>query len=146
MATSSGTLSSLASCGWPSARTRSESTCFRRIRLRNPPPHLLPPPPLLPASNAIKDRRHGRTKNRPFSPDSIRGRIRASGWFHGLRGGWTERKTERGARGVDGDGKSSPSRFLGSRFPLAVSRAFFWYRLCWKLVRSENGADRENSL
>lgn len=42
IATSSRMLSSLASC-CPSARTLSESTGFRRIRLRNPPP---PPPPI----------------------------------------------------------------------------------------------------
>ena len=59
IATSAGMLSSLASWGCPSpsaARTRSESTCFRRIRLGNPPPHpllllLLPTSP--PPSNAI---------------------------------------------------------------------------------------------
>ena len=82
------------------------------------PPHQAPEPaPTSPPAAAAaprlqchQDRWLGRTKNRPFSPDSIRGRIRASGWFRGLRCDWTERRTERRkrrARGVDGHGKSS---------------------------------------
>jgi len=91
-----------------------------------------------------------------FSPDSIRGRISASGWFRGLRGGWTERKTEREEEEEEDERGGWGRQELGRRpqlTPLAflargsLSRAFFWYRLCWKLVaRSENGADREISL
>lgn len=111
IATSSGTLSSLASCGWPSARTRSESTCFRRIRLRNPPPHPLPPQPLVPASNAIKIAGDADGKGTGAGFDQ-----KAAGkgiGFRVLRGRWTERES---GREGDGEGESSAAAALPLTF------------------------------
>jgi hypothetical protein len=133
IATSSGTLSSLASCGWPSARTRSESTCFRRIRLRNLPPHPLPPPPLLPASSAIKVA--GDAEDDDKEPAFLAGfdqRADKGIWFRGFYAAAGRSERQRGGReprGVDRDGKSSA---VGRSFPLSLVS---WFPLATR-VRS----------
>jgi hypothetical protein len=128
--TSSGILSSLASWDCPSTRTRSESTCFRRIRLRNPPPQPHPPPrPLLPGSNAIKIAGGGNEPRRKrtdflagFDQKTDKGISHVPRIARRLDG---EREEEK-ARGRDGDGGSSAS---GQSFALSLS--FFSRRVSW---------------
>jgi hypothetical protein len=116
--------------------------------------HLLPPhqtsepatpsPPAAAATTRLQCHQGRRRCRGRRQRTGLSGRIPSEGGEGHLvprivRGGWTERKAERRARGVDRDGKSSA---VGRSFPLSLScflvptghsRAFLWY-LCWKLA------------